>query len=53
MNAFDNGYNNDAGGFANCVSSPMDKTPSCKGGKYIHGPFSANQQYTTLDITYD
>ncbi|KAL4434714.1 hypothetical protein ABPG74_017134 [Tetrahymena malaccensis] len=53
MVAFDNGYNNDAGGFPHCISSPMDKTPSCKGGTYTFGPFSGNSQYTTLDITYD
>ncbi|EAS07543.2 PhoD-like phosphatase (macronuclear) [Tetrahymena thermophila SB210] len=53
MVAFDNGYNNDAGGFPHCISSPMDKTPSCKGGQYTFGPFSGNSQYSTLDITYD
>ncbi|KAL4483544.1 hypothetical protein ABPG72_016825 [Tetrahymena utriculariae] len=53
MVAFDNGHNNDAGGFPHCISSPMDKTPSCKGGHYTFGPFSGNSQYSTLDITYD
>lgn len=42
MVAFDNGYNNDQGGFPSAVSSPLDKTPSCKGGKYVYGPFSFN-----------
>jgi len=42
MIAFDNGYNNNAGGFANTIASPMDKTPSCKGGKYTFGPYEGN-----------
>lgn len=42
MVAFDNGYNNKVGGFMNIIASPMDKTPSCKGGLYTYGPYSGN-----------
>lgn len=34
MLAFDNGYNNKYGGFPHVVSSPLDRTNSCKGGTY-------------------
>lgn len=30
---------NSKGGFVNFIAGPLDKTPSCKGGKYIFGPY--------------
>lgn len=50
MSGFDNGYNNPYGDFLLLVAGPMDKYNSCKGGRYIYGPYLENNQFAKVSV---
>jgi hypothetical protein len=54
MVAFDDGTNNDWGGWPMFHAAPLNRSNSTKGGPYTHGPFAySNGQYGVLNVTDD
>lgn len=54
MVAFDDGTNNQWGGWPMFHAAPLNRSNSTKGGPYTHGPFANSRgQYGVLDVTDD
>ena len=53
MTAFDDGTNNNYGGFPVIQAASLDQTPSCKGGPYSHGTNPDVGQYAIIQIRDD
>ena len=53
MLAFDDGSNNNAGGFSVIQGAALDQHPSCKGGPYSHGAYPGSGQFAKMQLKDD